>query len=83
LPLLGICGLVDDWAWVQETYLGFIEHENVWVAGAAINGLGHLARIARRLDKARVLAVLRALPTDDPFVNGKVADAIADIEHFV
>jgi len=79
--LLGICQW-PDWRWVQSVYLHWMHHEDHWVAGAAITGLGHLARCARRMDKAIVVPALEALVQNRPAMAGKIENALDDIAMF-
>lgn len=74
---------IDDWKWVQETYLSYISNSDKWVASAAITGLGQLARISGDLDKDRVVESLEQLSRINPSLSGKVQDSISDINMFV
>ena len=80
-PLLGICGIKDT-AWVQETYLQYISHENELVSNAAILGLGHLARISGLANKQSVIKSLEELETKNPMLIGAIQDTLSDINIF-
>ncbi|WP_299371603.1 hypothetical protein [uncultured Kiloniella sp.] len=82
LLLLSLSEL-DDWRWAQEKYLEFINDEDEWVAKAAINGLGYIARISRNLDKDKVVKKLQGLVQIRPKMRSTVEDAINDIEMFL
>ena len=82
LLLLSLSEL-DDWLWVQNTYLTFIGHNDKWVASAAITGLGHLARNCGNLEKEKVLTILKNTLTKRPELQGKIEDAISDIDIFI
>ncbi|OOE77141.1 hypothetical protein [Salinivibrio sp. ML290] len=82
LLLLALCEL-DDWEWAQDVYLRYIYDEDIWVASAAITGLGHLARVSGQLDKKTVLKNLSDLAKLKPKLEGKVYDTINDIQMFV
>lgn len=74
---------INDWIWAQEQYLRFLRHSDKWVSSAAINGLGHLARLNGTLDKKRVVQELTGLKKDRPDLEGKIADVLSDIDMFV
>lgn len=82
LLLLGMCEL-EDWKWVQNIYLEYVTHEDDSVAGAAVEGLGHLSRVSRNLEKERVIKRLRELELERPALAGHVEFAVEDIEHFI
>ena len=79
--LLGIINGVDDHEWVVTQLLEYVRHPDKWAAGAAIGGLGDVARIYKKIDKKTVLPVLEELK-DHEEVAGKVEDALGDIEMF-
>ncbi len=72
----------QDWQWVQQSCLEFLDDERAAVRGAAATCLGHIARIHRRLDKERVLAALEVHQYDRE-VGGRIADALDDIKTFL
>ena len=81
--LLGIYELGDEhWEWVQATYLQFLKHEDEWVACAATTGLGHLARVSRRIDHEMVVPALKQISERSLRMKGKVSDALEDIAMF-
>ncbi len=80
--LLSMCEL-EDWKWVQDIYLQFVRDKNHWVAAAAITALGHLARIAGKLEKDRVIDILKDISNTRQELKGKAKDAISDINMFV
>lgn len=80
--LLGLSE-IDDWEWVQEKYLSFLNNDDVWVSSAAIAGLGDLARINGQIDKARVKSELHSLRISRPELEGKIGDALSDIDIYV
>jgi hypothetical protein len=71
----------DDVDWLTDTLLDLAGHESIEVRATAITSLGHVARIHGHIDRDRVLPRLRDLRSD-PFLRGRVDDAIEDIEHF-
>ncbi|MCF6204642.1 MAG: hypothetical protein L3J59_13400 [Methylococcaceae bacterium] len=73
---------IEDWKWVQDTYIHYVTNEDKWVASAAITGLGHLARITDELENGKVLDVLEGVSSSNPELEGKVSDAINDINMF-
>ncbi|MEQ4616655.1 MAG: hypothetical protein ABN482_01245 [Corticimicrobacter sp.] len=71
-----------DWRWAQDYCLILLDYNSKDVKGVAATCLGHVARIHRRLDKDRVLNVLRE-HLSDLDISGQVEDAIDDIEIFL
>ncbi|AUI85886.1 hypothetical protein BS333_05550 [Vibrio azureus] len=82
LLLLALCDL-EDWKWVQNVYLKYIYDDDLWVASAAITGIGHLARVSGQLDKKIVVKSLTDLAAVKPNLEGKVCDTISDIDMFL
>lgn len=80
--LLSMCEL-EDWKWVQDTYLRFVRNNDYWVAAAAVTGLGHLARTSGELEKDKVIGILEDVARSVPELEGKVDGAISDINMFV
>lgn len=70
---------------VARICLDLLGHPDPWVRGNAATGLGHLARILRRLDdRARIKRDLqKMLDDEDPIASGRAADAISDIRVFL
>lgn len=81
LLLLSLSEL-DDWQWVQEKYLLYIAHRDKWVASAAITGLGDMVRIAGNIEKDRVVNLLIDVAKSRQDLEGKIHDAISDINMF-
>jgi hypothetical protein len=71
----------SNWQWVQDQCLQLLNHSDPVVKGIAVSCLGHLARIHKTIDTAKVLPVLHNL-LDDPDLGGRAEDAIDDIEMF-
>lgn len=72
----------SDSQWVQNICIKFSAHENVPVRRTAIQCLGHLARIHRKLDLSIVQPVLASLH-GDPEIAGVVEDTLDDIEVYL
>lgn len=72
---------IEDWQWVQDIYLKYINDKDNWVASAAITGLGHLARVSGKITKGKVIALENARQ-NNPDLNGKIADAISDLNMY-
>jgi hypothetical protein len=61
----------QDWRWVQEQCLRFLENEDFQISGLAATCLGHLARIHGQLDKDRVInALKKKLDNSTPQLQG-------------
>jgi hypothetical protein len=71
-----------DWAWAQDRCLQFMGSPDPEVRGLAVTCIGHIARIHRMLDLPVVEAALKA-GLSDPDIQGRVEDAIDDIETFM
>jgi hypothetical protein len=73
-----------DSAWAEAVCVLLASHPHPAVRGNAVLGLGHLARICRRLDEAVVRPVVeRALRDECPQVRGKAQGAADDLETFL
>ena len=74
----------DDLEWAQELCLRLARHKDVLVRGSAILGLGHLARLHGRLDRARVEPIVTAaLEDSDAYIRGQANDTVADLETYL
>ncbi|MFG3603073.1 hypothetical protein [Micromonospora chersina] len=71
-----------DWSELQELYLGLLDHEDRQVKALAATCLGHVARVYRQMDEARVVGALRRLRST-PYVGGAATTALEDIELFL
>ncbi len=81
--LVGSVNAIEDHAWLQELCLSYVNHKDKWIAGAAINGLGDIARIFGQLDLKLVLDKLNTTKSERKDLAGKIEDAIDDIKTFV
>jgi hypothetical protein len=73
-----------DPAWSEAICLRLASHAAAAVRGNAVLGLGHLARVARKLDSERCLPVIRlALQDPDPYVRGQATSAPDDVRFFL
>jgi len=80
--LLCITWHIDDWQWVQDRCLHFLDSLVPNVRNTAIMCLGHLARIHGKLNKRDVIAELAKLQSD-PEYAGRAEDAMDDIEMYI
>jgi hypothetical protein len=71
-----------DWKELQELHLQLLKHDDRQVSSLAATCLGHLARVHRQLDEARVVEALRR-NRSVPHMSGTVTDAMDDIETFL
>lgn len=81
--LLGVAQSDSDYQEIQNLLLQYIDHSDKWVAGAAISGLGDLARIQRKIDLSLVKEKLSTLQKSRPELEGKISDALSDFEVFL
>ncbi|AKT42723.1 hypothetical protein [Chondromyces crocatus] len=72
----------EDWRWVQEKCFQCSRHPEWAVRAMSAVCFGHLARIHRTLDLARVLPRLEEL-SKDPRTADYVENALSDIEIFM
>lgn len=72
----------EDWRWVQSKCLAYTQHSSRLVRQMAIQCLGHLARLHRKLDLNLVMPILLGLK-QDPNLLGVVDDTLDDIQVFI
>jgi len=72
----------QDWQWVQNYCLKFLQSDNANIAGISATCLGHIARIHRKLEKDKVVSALQLMLSNDQ-ISGVVEDALDDISMFV
>ncbi|WP_133164260.1 hypothetical protein [Solimonas fluminis] len=80
--LVSIAFYDDDWQWVQDKCLHYLEDNDEYLACLAATCLGHIARIHGKLDREKVLPSLHA-KASDPRISSCVSDALDDIDMFV
>ena len=79
--LLYVCLNFEDWEWVQDACLKLLNSENENICGLAITCLGHIARIHSKIDKKKVLPILKSMNANKK-LTGRVEDALEDINTF-
>jgi cobalamin-dependent methionine synthase I len=62
--LIRVTLLIDDTEWVEELLLSKLNDAHAEVRQAAISGFGHLARLHRPFNLARVVPALRSFLAD-------------------
>src|SRR5262249_38352376 len=67
-----------NWAWAEKKCLDALHDGRAPVRAAAVTGLGHLARIDRKLNKEVVIPELQKLK-GHPELGGLAEDALEDI----
>ena len=68
----------DDWQWVQDWCLQFLDHRNPDVQALAVNCLADLAQLHKTLDTNKVVPRLQQL-MNDPEVQNSAEEAMRDI----
>lgn len=79
--IIGAVNGVDDWFWLEELCLNYIHHSNFWVSKTAINSLGDIARIHKKLNVEKVLSELNLIEEDK--LNRIIRETVLDIELFI
>jgi hypothetical protein len=73
-----------DPSWAEDFLVRLTSHVDPTFRGNAVLGFGHLARLHRKLDLARVIPIVRAALADaDLHVHGHAQSAQDDIEGFL
>lgn len=67
-----------NWAWAEKKCLAALHDGRAPVRAAAVTGLGHLARIHRKVTKEAVIPELQKLK-GHPELGGLAEDALEDI----
>ncbi|TRX34061.1 hypothetical protein FNW52_14725 [Flavobacterium sp. ZT3R18] len=52
--IIGAINGIKEWEWLQNLCLKYIFHNDFWVAKTAIDGIGDIARIHKKLDVNKV-----------------------------
>ena len=71
----------EDWQWVQNVCLRYLESNNPEICSLAAVCLGHVARIHGKIDKGLVLASIRSKMGNEK-IKGILEDACDDIDAF-
>ena len=71
-----------DRRWVEDQIAAHLLSPDPWVRGLAAVCAGHVARIHRALDTARLVPLIERL-LDDPQTQGRADDALSDIQIFI
>ena len=79
--LIGAVNEIDDWMWLQNLCLEYIEHKDFWISKTAISSLGDIARIHNMLEKDKVIKLLKALK--NPKLKETIDCALEDISIFL
>jgi hypothetical protein len=80
--MLSITFYENDWKWVQDKCLILFQNANPKISSLAATCLGHIARIHRKLEKEKVIKILRER-LDDKEISGWIEDALDDIKMFI
>ena len=54
MAIIGAINGIKEWEWLQDLCLRYIFHNDFWVAKTAIDGIGDIARIHKKLDVDKV-----------------------------
>jgi hypothetical protein len=80
--LVSISFYEKDWKWVQDKCLEYLFHPDDVISGLAATCLGHVARVNRKLEKKKVIILLRSR-LDNLQIAGRIEDAIDDINTYI
>lgn len=72
----------SDRAFVEDTLAVHLESPDAWIRGVAATCAGHVARIHRALDTARLVPLIERLGADAR-TRERMEDALEDIEMFI
>ena len=74
----------SDWKYAQNVCLELSSHEDEWVRGNALLGLGYIARTHGKLEKHLVKPVImKGFRDKSAIVRGQAAIAVDDINFFL
>lgn len=79
--IIGAINGVEDWKWLQDLCLKYIDHSDYWVSKTAISGLGDISRIYKSLEKEKVVERLKMISNSK--LLGIVDSTLDDISLFV
>lgn len=80
--LMYLCFNIEDPEWIQDKCIEAIENGKYEdVRGLGITCLGHVARMYSKINRNKVMPVLKRLLNDDS-LSGRAQDALDDIEIF-
>jgi hypothetical protein len=80
--LLSVSFHEQDWKWVQDKCLYFLQNIDTRISRTAVICLGHIARIHLKMDREKVISALLAR-RGHPELSGVIDDALDDINIFV
>ena len=80
--LLGAAYHINDWRWVQDRCLSFLDNSVADVRNVAVLSLSHIARIHGDLDKEKVLSMLEKFQYD-PEMSEEISQTIEEIEWYL
>lgn len=71
----------EDSAWAEDVCVRLATHKHYNVRGNAILGFGHIARIHKKLDEAKVKPLIEsALEDESEYVRGQAESAKDDVK---
>lgn len=75
---------IDDFNWLENLCLKYINYDSFWVQKNCINGLGDIARIYRKLnDLDNLYKILSRLEKEKPELIGEIKNLKEDIDIFL
>jgi hypothetical protein len=82
--IIEIAMFAEDSDWAEDICLRLATHENANIRGNAILGFGHIGRVHRKLNEAKVKPLIKAALTDkDEYVRGHAHCAKDDTKWFL
>lgn len=73
---------ISDYHWLVSEFESLLKDSDVQVRGVTVTCIGHLARLHDEADKAQLIKMLNTL-SDDEEIQGRVEDAMDDIDIFL
>ena len=74
---------LDDPRWLQNLCMQCSKSDDSDIAGLAITGIGHIARLHGNLDLETVVPFLEEIKNENTELSGRAEDALEDIQIFM
>ncbi|MFY7730153.1 MAG: hypothetical protein ACOVRN_11605 [Flavobacterium sp.] len=74
--IVGAINGIEDRQWLEDICMGYIHHNDYWIAKAALNGLGDIARIYKTINLEKLNKEITKISNDalKPVINDLKTD---------